>query len=82
MEVDKKEPKLSSDFMECLNDEPKALMHFKTLPGSHQRYFSKWIESAKTDSTKARRIAQAVNALAMNVGFSEMLRINRKKDMA
>jgi hypothetical protein len=78
MEVDNREIKLSSDFLECLADEPKALKHFKTLAASHQKYFSKWIESAKTDTTKTRRIAQAVNALAMNLGFGEMMRMNRK----
>jgi hypothetical protein len=79
LEVDIKEVKLSSDFLTCLADEPKALKYFKTLSGSHQKYFSKWIESAKTDATKARRIAQAVNALAMNLGFGEMMKMNRKK---
>ena len=81
LEVDTKEIKLSSDFLECLADEPKALKYFKTLAGSHQKYFSKWIESAKTDTTKARRIAQAINALALNAGFGEMMRMNRKKDL-
>jgi hypothetical protein len=78
MEVDNREIKLSSDFLECLADEPKALKYFKTLAPSHQKYFSKWIESAKTDTTKTRRIAQTVNALAMNFGFGEMMRMNRR----
>jgi hypothetical protein len=64
----------NKDFMECLKDEPTALNFFKTLPGSHQRYFSKWIESAKTEPTKAKRIAQAVNGLAKKQGYPEMLR--------
>jgi hypothetical protein len=81
MEVDTREIKLSSDFLECLADEPKALKHFKTLAASHQKYFSKWIESAKTDTTKTRRIAQAVNALSMNLGFGEMLKMNRKNSI-
>lgn len=64
----------NSDFMECLEYEPKAKDHFKTLTGSHQRYFSKWIDSAKTDATKTKRIAMAVNALAKKWGYPEMLR--------
>jgi hypothetical protein len=78
LEPDKREAKLSPVFMECLEEEPKALKFFKSLPGSHQRYFSKWIESAKTDATKARRIAQAVNALSRGLGYGEMIRINKK----
>ena len=65
---------LSADFIECLNDEPGARGFFGTLPKGHQNYFSKWIESAKTEPTKAKRIAQAVTALAKKQGFPEMLR--------
>ena len=76
---DKSEFVFNSDLMDCLNDEPGAFNFFKTLSGSHQRYFSKWIDSAKTEQTKAKRIAQAVNALAKNLGYPEMLR-ELKKD--
>lgn len=69
---------LNSDLLECLQDEPNALAHFNKLPGSHQKYFSKWIESAKTEPTRAKRIAQAVNALAKGWGFAEMVRAGRK----
>lgn len=71
---DKSVFELSADFMACLEDEPTALHFFKTLSGSHQRYFSKWIDGAKTDATKAKRIAMAVNALARGMGYPEMLR--------
>jgi hypothetical protein len=74
LEEDRAAFQLSADFMACLEDEPVALKFFKSLPGGHQRYFSKWIDSAKTDPTKAKRIAMAVNALARNMGYSEMIR--------
>ncbi|HKR05052.1 MAG TPA: YdeI/OmpD-associated family protein [Bacteroidia bacterium] len=77
IEFDKSEYKLNSEFIECLNDEPGALKFFNTLTGSHQRYFSKWIESAKTEETKAKRIAQAINTFLKKQGFPEMLRANR-----
>ena len=63
-----------ADFIACLNDEPDVKKFFKTLPGSHQRYFSKWIESAKTEQTKTKRIANAISALAKNMGYGEMLK--------
>lgn len=75
---DKSEFVFNSDFMDCLHDEPGAFDFFKTLSGSHQRYFSKWIDAAKTEQTKAKRIAQAVNALAKNLGYPEMLRALKK----
>ncbi len=64
----------NKDFMNCLNDDPPAKKFFQTIPGSHQRYFSKWIDSAKTEPTKVKRISMAVNALAKKWGFAQMLR--------
>jgi hypothetical protein len=79
MQVDTKEKPLSPDFLDCLSDEPKAQEKFNSLPKGHQRYFSKWIEEAKTDATKTKRITRAVMALAMGLGFSEMLKMNKKE---
>jgi hypothetical protein len=78
MEVDTYEKPLSADFIECISDEPKALKKFNSLPKGHQRYFSKWIEDAKTETTKTKRITQAVIALSMGLGFPEMIRMNKK----
>ena len=71
----------NADFMECLEYEPKAKEHFNSLTGSHQRYFSKWIDSAKTEPTKTKRIAMAVNALAKKWGYPEMLRASQGKEI-
>jgi hypothetical protein len=74
LEEDKSAFVFDNDFMKCLKDEPTAIKFFKSLPGSHQRYFSKWINDAKTEPTKTKRIAQAVTALGRKHGFPEMLR--------
>ena len=66
--------KLNEDFVVCLNDEPKAMKYFSSLPKSHQNYFSKWIESAKIVETKTKRIARAVNALAKGWDYVEMIK--------
>jgi hypothetical protein len=76
---DKSEFVFNKDFLECLADEPVAEKFFKTLPGSHQRYFSKWIDEAKTEQTKIKRIALAVNALSKESDYGKMLR-EAKKD--
>jgi hypothetical protein len=81
IELDKRPLAISSELMECLDDEPKALEFFNSLAPSHKSYFSKWIESAKTDETRAKRIAQSVNALAKQFGFGEMLRSLKEKKM-
>lgn len=74
LEWDQSKFEMSADFMICLEDEPHALSYFIALPASHQRYFGKWIDSAKTDATKAKRLTRAVNALARRMGYAEMLR--------
>jgi len=79
LQVDPEGYKLNEDFMACLNDDPVARKFFDTLSGSHRNYFSKWIDSAKTEPTKVKRIAMAVNALSKNWDFPEMIR-NSKKD--
>jgi len=76
--ADNSEFVFNKDFMDCLNDDPAAKTFFKTLTGSHQRYFSKWIDDAKTEPTKVKRITMAVNALAKKWGYPEMLRGQKK----
>ena len=72
--ADSSEFVFNKDFMACLADDPVAKSFFGSLTGSHQRYFSKWIDSAKTEPTKAKRITMAVNALSKKWGYPEMLR--------
>ena len=74
LEVDNKTYELNPDLMECLAEEPEGMVYFKGLAPSHQNYFSKWVESAKTNETKAKRIAQCVNAMVKKQTYSEMIR--------
>ena len=81
IEVDSKPYKLNKDFMDCLADDPEAMAYFKSKSRSFQNYYSKWIESAKTEPTRIKRIAQAVNGLSKKQDFGEMLRsIKKEKD--
>jgi len=84
LEADDKPVTPPFEMIECLDEEPAELTFFKQLPKSHQNYFIKWIEAAKTEPTKTRRIAHAVTALSRKIGFGEMLRMlqkNRKEKM-
>jgi Domain of unknown function (DUF1905)/Bacteriocin-protection, YdeI or OmpD-Associated len=62
------------DLLICLADEPHALDFFNTLKPSHRNYFGNWVKAAKTEPTRAKRIAQAVDALAKGKNFGEMIR--------
>ena len=77
LEYDKRPLTVSSDFIKCLKDDARAYDFFKSLPKGHQNYFSKWIDTAKTDSTRTKRITMAVIALGSGQGFPEMIRANK-----
>ena len=80
--LDKQKYQLNESFIACLEDEPAALEFFKTLPDSHQIYFSKWIEAAKTEPTQTKRIAMAVSGLSKKMGYPEMLRWEKEKRLS
>ena len=71
---------IAADFLACLEEEPAAYSYFQSLTGSHRNYFSKWIESAKTDATRTKRIAMAMNALVRKMGYPEMIREETAKN--
>ncbi len=78
LQADDKPIQLNKEMMDCLADEPAALAFFKAMAPSHQHYFSKWIESAKTLPTRTKRIARAVSSLARKMDFGEMIRAQKK----
>ncbi len=80
LEADETPFQFSKDMMACLEDVPKALAGFNKLSGSEQKYFSNWIESAKTAPTKVKRIAQMVAAMLKGYRYGEMIRALKGKD--
>ncbi len=77
IEADERKKEPPAALLECLADEPAALAYFNSLSQSHRNYFGSWIMSAKTESTRATRIAKAVNALARGMDFGKMMRYGR-----
>ena len=77
LEVDNKKIEPPKDLLDCLADEPKAIEYFKSLPMSHQNYFGNWIRSARTEETRARRIARVVEAMLKKQNYGEMIRANQ-----
>jgi len=76
LEEDSRPLKVSPELIECLSDSPNAEKKFKSLPASHQMYYSNWIESAKTIGTKAKRIGLTILAMEKNLTYGEMLKLN------
>lgn len=78
LELDISEMKPSPEFVACLKDAPEAYAYYKKMNGSQKNFYNGWIYSAKTDATKAKRIAAAIKGLAERKVFGLMLRDNRR----
>jgi len=74
---------LNEDLMACLAEEPEAETFFNTLAMGHRKYFSNWIDSAKTEQTKTKRIANTVNAMLKKMDYGQMIRTlsQEKRDL-
>lgn len=70
---------MPADLQECFDFEPEALDFFNTLAKSHRDYFIKWIDSAKTSETRAKRIVNTINAMLRKWTYNVMLREMRKE---
>jgi hypothetical protein len=70
---------LSAILLECLQDAPVAKSFFESLAPSHQRYFSNWVEEAKTDITRANRLAVCIAALERGMAYGPMIREQKAK---
>lgn len=66
-----------ADLLTCLLDEQLAHKYFKSLPPSHQNWFSNWVKQAKTENTKTKRLATVVTTCINKLSFSEMMRSYR-----
>jgi uncharacterized protein YdeI (YjbR/CyaY-like superfamily) len=47
-----------------LRNHPRALRHFEALPPSQRRRYLAWIEAAKREDTKLRRLKESIRLLA------------------
>jgi hypothetical protein len=65
---------IPGDLQECFDFEPGAFDFFNSLPKSHRDYFIKWIEGAKTNETRAKRIVNTMNAMLRKWKYNEMMR--------
>jgi hypothetical protein len=63
-----------ADLQDCFDFDPEAETQFNSLAMSHRNYFIKWIESAKTNETRAKRIINTVNAMLRKWDYNVMIR--------
>ncbi len=65
---------IPADLQDCFDFDPEAEVQFNSLAMSHRNYFIKWIESAKTNETRAKRIVNTVNAMLRKWDYGMMIR--------
>ena len=68
------------EMMECLKDEPAAFTYFISLPASHQNWFSNWVKTARSQTTKTKRMAIIVRACIQKMQFAQMIKIYREEN--
>jgi uncharacterized protein YdeI (YjbR/CyaY-like superfamily) len=56
--------KLPPYLQTALSNHPRAKRHFEALPPSQRRRYFAWIESAKQEETKRRRLKEAIRLLS------------------
>jgi hypothetical protein len=74
--IDNSEIIISPLLLESLEDDPEAKAKFEKLPPSHQKYYSRWIEDAKTEATKVKRIVKAIKGLSKGLDFGAMTKLD------
>jgi len=65
---------IPDELQECFDADPEGFEFYNSLPKSHREYFIKWINEAKTEATREKRIVNTANAMANRMGFNIMMR--------
>jgi hypothetical protein len=79
IELDRDEYKISDELLICLSEDLEACFYFDSLPKSHRNYYSKWVDSAKTENTRADRIMKVLFAMQHKMDYGAMIRHFRDK---
>ncbi|RYG06380.1 MAG: DUF1905 domain-containing protein [Chitinophagaceae bacterium] len=69
---------MPDDLAECFEFELEAYEFFNSLAKSHRNYFIKWIDSAKTQPTRDKRIMLTIDAMTKRWDYGQMIRAARK----
>ncbi|WP_199141566.1 YdeI/OmpD-associated family protein [Pedobacter sp. ASV12] len=70
---------MPDDLEICLADEERLMQQFLSMPKSHQNYFINWLNSAKTEATRTKRIIMIVEAMDKKYNYGQMIREARAK---
>lgn len=70
---------MPEDLEICLSEEEFLMENFLKQPKSHQNYFIRWINEAKTEVTRTKRLVMTVEAMIKQQDFGAMIRESQGK---
>lgn len=70
---------MPEDLEVCLAQEENLLEHFLSYTKAHQNYFINWLNTAKTEVTRTKRLVMIVDAMAKKQDFGLMMRSNKRE---
>ncbi len=68
---------IPADLHELLREEKSMIENFMKLLPSHRAYFINWINSAKTEITRTKRLSMTANAMFNGLTYPEMIKLER-----
>lgn len=71
---------MPDDLELCLADEPHLLKNFLKQPKSYQNWYINWLNTAKTEATRTKRIVKIVNAMDKDWDFGTMMRDGKPRE--
>ncbi|MGO4874989.1 YdeI/OmpD-associated family protein [Pedobacter psychrotolerans] len=69
---------MPADLEICLSEDERLLTCFMQQPKSHQNYFIRWINEAKTETTRTKRLVMTINAMEKRQDYGTMIRESKK----
>lgn len=78
LSIDETEYQLNATLVEALSLSDSASRAFYAMPRSHQNYYSKWVDAAKTEPTRDKRLTLIVISLERGMNYSEMIRSQKQ----
>jgi hypothetical protein len=70
---------MPEDLELCLLEDRQYLETFLSQPKGHQNYFINWLNTAKTEPTRVKRLTQIVLAMEKKLDFGAMIRSQKKE---
>ncbi len=68
---------IPADLHSILREEKSMIDNFMKLLPSHRAYFITWINAAKTEITRTKRLAMTANAMYNGLTYPEMIKLER-----